>query len=210
MNTHELNTKTALIQAAGELFAQHGLEGTSVRAIAEKAGSNIAAVNYHFGSKENLYKETLLYVARYGETYPAVRFWKDETRLQTREGQIEAIRGIVVEKFRVIFAENTPSWFWPLMLRSLLDPSPSLAEVVQNVFKPEHDAITQIVRHIKPEMDEATAHLWGFLLFGAVAIYVFARAPILMLLGRQDYSREFLDSVSDFVSNALLASLDLR
>lgn len=200
----------ALIHAAGELFARYGLEGASVRAIAEKAGSNVAAVNYHFGSKENLYKETLLYIARYGETYPAVRYWKDEKLLQTREGQIEAIRGIVAEKFRVIFAEDTPGWFWPLMLRSLLEPSPSLVEVVENVFKPEHEAITRIVRHIKPEMDEATAHLWGFLMFGAIAIYVFARAPILMLLEQQDYSKEFLNSVSDFVSNALLASLDLR
>ncbi|HEO71906.1 MAG TPA: TetR family transcriptional regulator, partial [Candidatus Hydrogenedentes bacterium] len=55
-------TKRALIEAAGELFALNGPEATSVRAIAEKARANIAAINYHFGSKDNLYKEVLRFV----------------------------------------------------------------------------------------------------------------------------------------------------
>ena len=62
MEVELAGTKLALINAAGELFADHGLEGTSVRAIAEKAGANVAAINYHFGSKENLYAEGLRYV----------------------------------------------------------------------------------------------------------------------------------------------------
>ena len=62
MNKEPTGTKLVLIRAAGELFATHGFEGTSIRAIAEKAGTNIAAINYHFGTKENLYAEAILYV----------------------------------------------------------------------------------------------------------------------------------------------------
>lgn len=48
------DTKTALLDAAEEVFAQKGVEGGSLRAITERAGANLAAVNYHFGSKEGL------------------------------------------------------------------------------------------------------------------------------------------------------------
>jgi AcrR family transcriptional regulator len=49
------DTERALLEAARELFARNGYRGTSVRAITSKAGANLGAVTYHFGSKENLY-----------------------------------------------------------------------------------------------------------------------------------------------------------
>ncbi len=50
-------TMQNLLAAARKLFAERGFRRTSVRDIANEAGSNVAAVNYHFGSKENLYRE---------------------------------------------------------------------------------------------------------------------------------------------------------
>ncbi len=49
------DTAAALIRAALELFAQHGYDGTSVRAITSRAGANLGAITYHFGSKQGLY-----------------------------------------------------------------------------------------------------------------------------------------------------------
>ena len=45
-------TRTRILDAAEELFMQHGFEGTSMRLLTAKAGVNLAAVNYHFGSKD--------------------------------------------------------------------------------------------------------------------------------------------------------------
>jgi len=50
------DTAVELISVATELFARHGYEGTSVRMITDKAGANLGAITYHFGSKEALYK----------------------------------------------------------------------------------------------------------------------------------------------------------
>src|SRR5258706_4650282 len=50
--THE--TRTRILDAAEELFMQHGFEGTSMRTLTAKASVNLAAVNYHFGSKDAL------------------------------------------------------------------------------------------------------------------------------------------------------------
>jgi AcrR family transcriptional regulator len=47
-------TRTRILDAAEELFMQHGFEGTSMRLLTSKARVNLAAVNYHFGSKDAL------------------------------------------------------------------------------------------------------------------------------------------------------------
>jgi AcrR family transcriptional regulator len=48
------DTRTQLLDAAEHLFAERGFRGTSVRAITDLAGANLAAVGYHFGSKAEL------------------------------------------------------------------------------------------------------------------------------------------------------------
>jgi AcrR family transcriptional regulator len=57
MPTTHFNTKDRILGAAEELFAQYGFSGTSLRQVTSRADVNIAAVNYHFGSKENLVNE---------------------------------------------------------------------------------------------------------------------------------------------------------
>ncbi|MBL1256440.1 TetR/AcrR family transcriptional regulator [Methylocystis sp. Sn-Cys] len=52
-------TRAALVAAATAVFAEHGYEGGSVRAITQRAGANQAAINYHFGGKEGLYRAVL-------------------------------------------------------------------------------------------------------------------------------------------------------
>jgi AcrR family transcriptional regulator len=52
-------TRHALIEAATAVFAEKGYEGGSVRLITQKAKANQAAINYHFGDKEGLYREVL-------------------------------------------------------------------------------------------------------------------------------------------------------
>ena len=55
--TAHFSTKDRILGAAEELFAQYGFAGTSLRQVTSRADVNIAAVNYHFGSKENLVNE---------------------------------------------------------------------------------------------------------------------------------------------------------
>ena len=53
------DTKTRILDAAELLFMEHGFEATSLRQLTTAAGVNLAAVNYHFGSKEELFKGVL-------------------------------------------------------------------------------------------------------------------------------------------------------
>jgi AcrR family transcriptional regulator len=58
MNSSE--TKMALLQAAKRLVLEHGYAGASVRELAAASGTNLGAVNYHFGSRENLLNQAIL------------------------------------------------------------------------------------------------------------------------------------------------------
>jgi len=58
-DAHRDGTRDALIAAGRALFARHGYDGASVRAITARAGANLGAITYHFGSKRALYDEVV-------------------------------------------------------------------------------------------------------------------------------------------------------
>lgn len=55
-----VHTRERILDAAETLFAEHGFGATSVRDITAAAGVNVAAINYHFGGKDSLYREVVL------------------------------------------------------------------------------------------------------------------------------------------------------
>ena len=55
----KLATRRRLIDATARLFAEHGYNGLTMRSVAQEADANLAAANYHFGSKDALVLEML-------------------------------------------------------------------------------------------------------------------------------------------------------
>ena len=58
-NRQNKDTRALLLKHAEALFLAHGFEGVSIRQITEASDANVAAVNYHFNGKTNLYREVL-------------------------------------------------------------------------------------------------------------------------------------------------------
>ena len=58
------DTKEQLLNVAEQLIAERGYAGTTVRSIANQANANLAAVNYHFGSKEELFRAIFSRIAK--------------------------------------------------------------------------------------------------------------------------------------------------
>src|SRR5215831_1778832 len=54
-----MSTKERILNAAERLFSRHGIEATSLRTITAEAGVNLAAVNYHFQSKDALVRSVV-------------------------------------------------------------------------------------------------------------------------------------------------------
>lgn len=62
-------TKGHMMKAAIESFIRYGYEGSAMRDIANAAGASMGLIRYHFGRKEDLYRDTLAFVS---EQYNAV------------------------------------------------------------------------------------------------------------------------------------------
>lgn len=92
--TTQFSTKDRILGAAEELFAQHGFGGTSLRQVTSRADVNIAAVNYHFGSKENLVNEVF---RRRMDEMSAQRLARLEAARSQSPGELEPILAAFIE-----------------------------------------------------------------------------------------------------------------
>ncbi len=88
------STKDRILGAAEELFAQHGFAATSLRQVTGLAAVNIAAVNYHFGSKENLVNEVF---RRRMDEMTARRLQQLEAAQREHPGQLEPVLAAFIE-----------------------------------------------------------------------------------------------------------------
>ncbi len=109
-------TKLDLILAAGEIFASKGLKGASIRAIAKKAKVNIAAINYHFGSKENLYKEVLNYIVCKEGKIRKLEMSSPNKQIKKTEHIEGVIFKCVLSKFKINFDPELRHWKQQMLL----------------------------------------------------------------------------------------------
>ncbi len=105
----EKSTKDKILEAANVLFAKNGFGGTSIRDIASEANVNLAAINYHFRNKENLY----LKVFNYNYEWLEVGMQSlDEDHLSTAEYSVRVFRFFLEEKlaitniFKIILSDH--------------------------------------------------------------------------------------------------------
>lgn len=133
------DTRTRILDAAEALFAQHGLEATSMRRITAAAGCNLAAVNYHFGAKESLIQE----VFRRRLT------WLNRERLRVLDEMEAAARGAPLKPHRILEAffgvalrmagdaAGGGQSFMRLLGRTHAEPS----QFIRNFLAEEHAAV---------------------------------------------------------------------
>ena len=203
-------TKEALLEAAGELFADYGFDGASTRMIAEKAGVNIAAINYHFGGKENLYLATLHAMLDKGSCS-----WTrlmDRAATLAREGASTeyALYTVLREHLTNNFGDDIPRWRAKLILRAMQEPSPVLKSLSTERFIPEIQAIVETAREWNPELTQEEAVLWADSLLAQVIFYTLARGPILYVRGWEAYPAEFLDEAARHIARVMVTALTME
>lgn len=134
-------TRQRLLVAAGEEFAEQGFQNTTVRDICRRAGVNIAAVNYHFRSKEELYAEVCNYsldlsVNKYSPTLGITEGASAQERLHT------FIRSFLFS----MLEKGGPSWHEKLVTREMNNPTGALDIVVETTIKPRNKLLSSIVK----------------------------------------------------------------
>ncbi|NOR10318.1 MAG: TetR family transcriptional regulator [Desulfovibrionaceae bacterium] len=121
----QTDTRQRIIDAAEQLFAEKGFNNTTMRAITGLAEVNLAAVNYHFGSKESLLQEVferhILPLNK--ERRQRLEAVREEARTHNRKLQPRAIlSAFIVPTLKLRDAGPSARNFLSLVGRSLSDP----------------------------------------------------------------------------------------
>jgi TetR/AcrR family transcriptional regulator, regulator of cefoperazone and chloramphenicol sensitivity len=171
-------TKAKIIKAAGQLFAQKGFKGVTVREIAKDAKTHLGALNYHFSSKKDLYREVLLEACKKTSISP------EEQQLLLQMDQSEALRIIIRELIKSYDKETTSYWQTIIITRKCWEPSFLFEEIMEEYLKSYADYLAKIIGGIvdKPADDDqvrfSTIALVGLLdTFGIYGRFVEATAP---------------------------------
>ena len=160
------DTRQRLLDAGEELFCERGFKGTSIRRLAVTAKCNLAAVNYHFGSKDNLYVEV----------------WR-RLLVRLRRVRLESIQSVMeassnapsLEQLLRSFAhsfvgplveEKKADCLMKLMAREMLDQHLPADMLINEVIKPTMTALGQALTRACPELDESRIWLVMFSIVG--------------------------------------------
>ena len=154
-------TQEKVLHGATELFAKKGFQDTTVQDICEKAGSNIAAVNYHFGSKGRLYLASWAYAARLSE--------EEGGPIDNSLPPEKWLRQVVQQRIKVMFTEGPGGWFPLLIHHEIHNRSPYFEEVLDTFMGAiRQEFIRKISAYLGPEatpfQTESAVHaIMGFM-----------------------------------------------
>jgi len=113
-------TRQHLLDIAGQVFAARGFADATSKEICERAGTPMASVNYHFGSREALYEAALV------EAHRQVVSLDELSALTEGPGDARDKLRAVISRFVGLSTSSGAPWGFMLMLREVLSPSPAI------------------------------------------------------------------------------------
>jgi len=167
------DTPQRLLDAALDVFAEQGYQAATIQEIVKRAGTNIAAVNYHFRDKANFYAEVIVYGCESDAARP------DFLVAEQPEQQLFAFIQWFLQRGLKIGSESLLD---QIHMQELANPSPVLDKVVEKLIRPVHWQLREIVSALLPENStEETVRFHCFSVIGQCNLYKIGK-PIMMRL----------------------------
>ena len=201
-------TRLSILDAAERCFAEEGFDGVSLRVITERAGVDLALVNYHFRSKDNLLREVIARRAKivHDDRVRALEAARHDAG--TRSPPVEAIVMAFLEPLLRRLANGDPGWHHYGYLISQLDVLPKFTALTGDVLDPTALHFINALRLALPEVPAQSIY-WGYMfLIGSMVQVISATGRIERLsrgLCRSDDIEGALRDLIPFVSAGLRA-----
>jgi len=196
-------TRCRVLDAAGPIFAEKGFAAATVRDICAAAGTNQAAINYHFGDKERLYLEVvrLAHTLRMQQTPPAA--WPADA------DPAEKLRIFVRTTLTRML--ETPDALWPmrLMMREMLQPTMACESLVEEFIRPQLEQLLGILDELlPPDTPSHRRQQFAFSVIGQCLHYHVAGEFVALLISPDELSAHFrtsqlVEHITDFSLAAL-------
>jgi len=172
-------TRTRILDAAEELFMLHGFEGTSMRLLTAKAGVNLAAVNYHFGSKDALIEALF---RRRLDPMNAERIAALE-RLEDFSAE-NIIRAFIGPSLRLIEdAQGGGRNFIRLLGRTYTEPAKAVRALIGKMYAPTMERYKAALERALPQMPRDELVWRMHFMFGTLAYTLAATDTVQLIAG---------------------------
>ena len=186
------SVKDRLLDAAEELFCEHGFEGTSIRDIAASAGCNIASVNYYFGSKEKLYEKVWQRYLIPMRDARIASINKVMSQAKAQPNPEELLKSFADTFVGSIVDANRASRLTKLMAREYIDSHLPTNMFVNEIIKPTITAMHKALVKTCPDLDESKILLVVFSVIGQLVHLVHIKT--MLEQGGDDLSMPIFDS----------------
>ena len=192
-------TRDRLLAAAAALFAERGFHGTTIRDIAARAKVNVAAGNYHYGSKKALYLAVL-----------RAQFAEVRARLAARgaTGSPAELARLGRPALIDLLIGPPPGLHGTLMQREMCDPSEALPVIVEEFIRPVTGEMEEIVAHLVPALDRRTVERCVFSTAAQAYFYRSVMPAMLLMLGEPAYPRGFSRELAEHVAEFSLGGME--
>jgi len=194
------DTRELILSAAGRIFAENGFHATTVREITREAGVNLAAVNYHFRDKHELYVSVLK------RAY--------EAAANTAEADLpgpprQRLRIFIRMFLGYLLDPKRPEWQGILIAREMARPTPALDRLVAESIEPVKRRIGGIVRELLgPGVPETQVSLSCLSIIGQCLHYVHCREMISRLFPDGRRVTRDVESLANHIFEFSMAGLN--
>jgi AcrR family transcriptional regulator len=177
-------TRAQLIEAALDVFGRIGFEGAATREIAKRAGANLAAIVYHFGSKEALHLAVAEHVAERIATSvgPALAAAADPAATATPDGARRMFTRLIETYVEVIIGSAEAERWARFIVREQMQPSGAF-EVIYRIMGGSVELATRLVAVATGRPEDEETRLRVFTIFGQVLVFRVAQALVLRRMG---------------------------
>jgi len=207
--TEEANgTQRRLLDAALSIFAKRGFHRATVRDICDAADANVAAVNYHFGSKAKLYDAAFDHARlRSNEANPFVQMDKGRNfhANATPDRRLYLfIRTMLEHQFR----NGEPTELTKLMTHEMMQPTPALDRLIEVSVRRVYAGLIQIILDLLPPgTPEKQARPYAMSVSAHCHFHHLALPMIQRMEPKQRYTPKALDELAEHIHRFTLAAI---
>ena len=169
------------------------------REICRRAEANVAAVNYHFGSKDALLAEALNFA-------PLAALQK--ASVNAADCPEERLRLFLREFMLMLLDDKNPSSQCRIMARELADPTPALDKIVREAIAPLHKFLAELVREIVGNnLSDAELRRCVHSIVGQCLFYRHSHPVLQRLYPKLRYGRKEIEAIGEHIAEFSLAGI---